>query len=129
MTGKPRDFFGAFVVGGAISAACQCLVLLYSGLGLPPVMIPILMLATISVVSTILYVFGIYGKLTVFGGMGAILPFCGLAPAICTALSNQLKGGVKAGKAVWEALKPIALIFAIGYMFCFCIALVLYGTV
>jgi len=125
MSGKPKDFLGAFIVGGAIGVVGQLFSMLYTYLGVPPALTAILMLASISLISSILYVLGLYGKITFFGGIGAMMPFCGLPPSISMVFSQQLAEGKPLGRAVWASLKTAALIFAIGYAFCIAVALVM----
>jgi hypothetical protein len=124
MTGKPIDFLGAFVVGGSAGVVGQIFFKLYAGIGMAPMLVPIAMLLSICLISTVLDVFGIYGKITVFGGLGAILPFCGLPPSICMVMRAKLGEGETAGKAILEALKAPAIIFGIGYVFCIAIAII-----
>jgi len=129
MSGKSRDFLGAFIVGGAIGVVGQLLVTLYTALGAPPALVPVLMLASISIISTILDIFGIYGKITFFGGVGAMLPFCGLPPSISMAARAQLGEGKSFVSAIWPSLKPAAIIFSIGYVFCIILAVLANGLV
>jgi len=125
MSGKPKDFLGAFIVGGAIGVVGQLFSMLYTNLGLPPALTAIFMLASISVISSILDILGLYGKITFFGGIGAMMPFCGLPPSISMVFSQQLDEGKPLGRAVWAALKAAAIIFAIGYVFCIALALIM----
>lgn len=124
MTGKPIDFLGTFVVGGTAGVIGQLFFKLYVGMGMSPMLVPIAMLMSICLISTVLDVFGIYGRITVFGGLGAMLPFCGLPPSICMVMRAKLGEGATVGKSILEALKAPAIIFGIGYVFCIVAAII-----
>lgn len=74
---------GSFAVGGIFGIICQLLVMAYSMTPLYAAgFSTIAVLVTMGLIGGVLFAVGLYPKIEGIGGMGAILPFCGLAAAL-----------------------------------------------
>ena len=90
-----------FVVGGLIGLFSQVLVVLWRGvLGADSMWLMPAMLATLGVISAVLYLLGVYQRIEHVGCMGAAMPFSGLVSAVASAfLEGYEQGGASGGVA------------------------------
>lgn len=127
MDGKFSSIVRAFITGGAICLAIQCIMEL---LGLVmPAEAPLALRGAIALViagaiTLVLTLVGVYQKIADFGGMGANLPFIGLVPAVTGIMCEAAAHGASRGKAIAAALKVMALLFGVGFGFCIVFAFV-----
>ncbi|MCL2827047.1 MAG: SpoVA/SpoVAEb family sporulation membrane protein [Eggerthellaceae bacterium] len=116
----------AALVGGCAGLLGQILVSLYSftplyGQGLTTIFV----LATFVLIGAVLFLTGIYPKLEKIGGMGAVLPLCGLASAIAGATFGVGKATKSYGKgALTPIIELLVKIVLVGTELCCIIAVV-----
>lgn len=127
MDNKLASVGRAFVTGGAICACIQVIMDLLAGV--LPAEAPLALRGAIAlviagVITVVLVQTGIYGKISEFGGMGADLPFIGLAAAVTNIMCGARAQGAPTGAAIGAALKVMALLFGVGFAFCIVFAFV-----
>lgn len=118
----------AALVGGCLGLLGHILVVLFS---FTPLYLQgqsiFLVLGTLGIIGAILFVTGTYPKLEAIGGMGAVLPFCGLSAAVAGATFGVGKatGSGKKGAmvAIIELLVKVVLV---GTALCCVIAVVVF---
>ena len=120
---KLKGYVYTFIIGGAIGAVGQVILKLYFSIGLKPLDAIQLMVLTMAVLGAVLTVLGVYGKLTELGGMGAMMPMCGLSAGIAGVIAGQRANGVPAGEAVKIGMSAPIQIFAVGTLVAFLVAL------
>ena len=94
-----RHVLGAFVVGGCIGLATQVLFVISQALVGPDVMLAMIVaFLMLGVVTTVLFVAGVYEKIERVGYFGAVLPFSGLVAGVAHLyLGAKAEGGPAAG--------------------------------
>ncbi len=111
---KIKRLFGAFILGGLAGVAAQCFLLLYGYCGMNALIAVVLTLISLGLLGMLAYVAGIYPKMEEVGGLGAMLPFSGLPPAIAMAIAMEKSKGIGTGQAVRRGIWPFFFIIASG---------------
>ncbi|MCL2889505.1 MAG: SpoVA/SpoVAEb family sporulation membrane protein, partial [Eggerthellaceae bacterium] len=86
-------------------------------------------LGTLGVIGVILFLCDIYPKLEKVGGMGAVLPFCGLSAAVAGATfgAGKAAGSMKKG-AVVALVELLCKVVLFGTLLCCLVSVVVYFT-
>jgi stage V sporulation protein AC len=121
---------GAFLVGGMLGVVGEALVVLYSHTPLYAAgFSTIVALATLGLIGAVLFIVGIYPKLETFGGMGAVLPFSGLAAAVAGATFGVGKASGSMGKgALTSFVELLCKVVLIGTAICCLIGTAVFFT-
>jgi hypothetical protein len=99
---------GAFLVGGLLCLLCEIILVIFSNTPLYAAGFSALVsLLVMGVIGSILFIAGIYPKLEKFGGMGAVLPFSGLAAAVAGITVGVGKATGSVGKGAITAFIEI----------------------
>ena len=115
----------AFLCGGIMGFICQLLTLLIIRLGVTKRLIINLGPVYIMIVLTfLLYLPGIYSRLTKNGAMGAILPITGLVAGLADAIAGGRASGLGRAEATKKGLASIGIVLAYGLMAAFALALI-----
>ena len=123
---KLKGYVWTFIVGGAIGAVGQVILKIYFSLGLSPIDAIQLMVLTMAIIGAVLTVAGVYGKLTELGGMGAMMPMCGLSAGIAGVIAGQRANGVPPAEAVKIGMTAPAQIFTVGTIAALLVAVIKY---
>lgn len=121
---EKKSIIHAFLCGGVISAIIQIITRAFIAagvthplaLGVGPVYVMILL-------AFILYMCGVYQKLTKNGAMGAMLPITGLVSGIADWIYGARQGGAPKAEATREAVKGIGMSLVYGLIAAFIFAL------
>lgn len=119
------DYVGSFIVGGAISALGQILLMILPSLGVPADILVFVMLGVLATIGMLLDIFGVFGKIAKVGGTGTMLPFLGLPPAMSGGVKEGLDQRKPMGTAIFNGIKGILTVFGLGMAFCFVAALIM----
>lgn len=119
------DYVGSFVVGGAVGALGQILIMVLPSMGVPGDIVVLVMLAILAVLGMLLDIFGVWAKLSKVGGTGTMLPFIGLPPAMGGGVKAELDSGKAMGSGIFDGIKGILVVFGLGAAFCFVVALIM----
>lgn len=127
MDGKLSSVCRAFVVGGLICVVIQGIMEVLALV--MPAEAPLALRGAIAlliggVITGILTVAGVFGRVVEVGGMGANLPFIGLVAAVAGIMCGARSEGAGTGACVAAALKVMALLFGCGFAFCIAFAFV-----
>lgn len=123
MSGKPKDYFWAFVIGGSLSILAQLVLMAFESAGIPYGVCLTLTMAAMAVFGFIFTVIGLYEKWEGLGGMGGMLPFSGLLSVIIETTGAKLGEGKPLKEAALAGLRGPFWIFGIGVPFCMLLAL------
>jgi hypothetical protein len=121
---------GALIVGGILGVLGEALVVAWSftplyGMGFSTVAV----LASIGVIGVILFDLGLWDKIEKIGGMGSVLPFCGLAAALAgTTFGTAMATGSKAKGAAKTFVEMIVKIVLFGTAINIVIAVIVFLT-
>ncbi len=106
-----KNCLAAFAVGGGICAFGQCLIALYTVLGLDPKTAG--MLATVSLIflSALLTGIGVFDRIARFAGAGTLVPVTGFANAVVSpAIDNKSEGLILGvGAKIFTVAGPVLL--------------------
>lgn len=118
MTGKPKDFFWAFIVGGVFSILCEGLWWLVLAMGVPAMTWAItVMLMILCAIGMIMTITGVMGRLVGLSGFGALLPLFTFPAVIIEEAGKALARGESLGIASKKALKGPNFLFSTGITF------------
>lgn len=102
----PGSLAGSFVVGGAIGAIVQVLMIALAGVLPVPDLVPPVTLVILGLVGMVLVLCGAYAKITEVGGFGANIMFCGLVDAVAGIfMGATMESGGNRGEGVKGAIK------------------------
>ncbi len=106
-----KDIVFSFLVGGAICTAGQAIAELYKALGVSQNNVKILLPCTLIVLSNIMTVLGLYGKIAKFAGAGTLVPITGFANAICSvSIDSKAEGYILGvGAKMFTIAGPVIL--------------------
>ncbi len=124
MSGKPKDYLWAFIIGGLFGVLAEGLLALGAWLGIPYGLSITLTMAVIGLFGFFTTIPGLYEKWEAMGGMGGFLPFSGLVSVVVEQTGARLAAGDDLKRAALAGLKGPFLIFGVGVPFCMLLALI-----
>ena len=80
----PKDLLLSFIIGGTICCIGQGIGDILKTIGVSQDNVKILLPCSLIVISNILTVLGLYGKIAKFAGAGTLVPITGFANAVCS---------------------------------------------
>jgi hypothetical protein len=124
MSGKPKDYLWAFIIGGLLSVLCEGVLLALRMIGVPYGLSLTLAMAIMAAFGFVATIAGVYEKWEALGGMGLWLPFTCLPAVIIEITGAQLAEGKSFREAAFTGLRGCFWIFGLGVPFCMIAAVI-----
>lgn len=121
---EKKSIFHAFLCGGIMSAVIQVITRIFIAAGVThPLAVGVGPVYVMVILTFILYMCGVYQKLTKNGAMGAMLPITGLVSGIADMIYGARQGGASKAEATRQAVKGIGMSLVYGLIAAFIFAL------
>lgn len=122
---KLKSLAGAFLVGGLFSLIGQlALAVCTAFLGADSNLLIPVWLVTLGLIGAILFILGIYQKLEIIGGIGAVLCTTSLPPAIAGIIVGNKRSGGSVVQGFITSLKLIGFVILIGAILSVIVAII-----